>query len=91
MLWLCLLVVVLSVVYVVLIGRKYTDFVQTAQPYIEEGIDRNEKLTDAIQAEKEILRKAIEDIKDVELLVGDLKIGVMGKVRRIFFSSLIFQ
>ena len=76
MLWLCLIVVGLAVTYVVIIGRKYTDYVQETQPYIEEAIERNEKLTKAISAEKEVNRNVIEEVKTVELAINDLKIGV---------------
>ena len=76
MIWLCLLVVVLSVVYVVIIGRKYTDYVHTTQPYIEEAIERNEKLGEAIKAEKEITRDIVNKVKEEELQIGDLKIGI---------------
>jgi hypothetical protein len=76
LLWLCLIVVGLAVTYVVIIGRKYTDYVQETQPYIEEAIERNEKLTKAISAEKEVNRNVIEEVKTVELAINDLKIGV---------------
>jgi hypothetical protein len=76
LIWLCLLVVVLSVVYVVIIGRKYTDYVHATQPYIEEATERNAKLGEAIKAEKEIAKDVVNRVKDEELLIGDLKIGM---------------
>lgn len=52
------------------------DYVQTTQPYIEEAIERNEKLAKAISAEKEIARDVVSKVKDEELLIGDLKVGI---------------
>ena len=76
MLWLCLLVVALSVIYVVIIGRKYTDYVHVTQPYIEEAIERNEKLEHAIRSEREVNRNVVAEVKTVEMAIGDLKIAV---------------
>jgi len=61
---------------VVIIGRKYTDYVHRTQPYIEESDERNEKLGEAIKAEKEITRDIVNKVKEEEILIGDLKIGI---------------
>lgn len=60
-----------------IIGRKYTDFVQKTQPYIEEIIEKNEHLKEAIKAEKEVNKEIVSQIKDIEVIVGDLKIGIV--------------
>ena len=74
--WLTLIVIVLTVIYVLVIFRKYTDVVQETRPYIDEAIGRNENLKDGIRAAKEVLRDVVEKVKDVELVMNDLKIGL---------------
>ncbi|MBS14677.1 MAG: hypothetical protein CME19_24200 [Gemmatimonadetes bacterium] len=76
MTWLTLIVIVLTVIYVLVIFRKYTDVVQETRPYIDEAIGRNENLKDGIRAAKEVLRDVVEKVKDVELVMNDLKIGL---------------
>ncbi|HAA74407.1 TPA: hypothetical protein DCE37_04710 [Candidatus Latescibacteria bacterium] len=73
---LTLIVIILTVIYVAVIFRKYKDFVQETRPYIDEAIGRNENLKDGIRAEKEVMRDVVEKVKDEELVMNDLNIGL---------------
>ncbi len=73
---LCLIVVLASAIYIFLISKKYTDYVQITRPYIDEVTEKNERLAEDIETEKEARRTVVSQVKDEEMAIGDLKITI---------------
>lgn len=72
----CLIVIILSIGYIAYIAHRYSEYVSTTKPYIADVVEQNQTLRDEIRTEKEELRAVADQLRDEEIVVKDLKLGV---------------
>ena len=71
-----LVIIVCAIGYIAYISQRYSTYVQTTKPHIEDLLGQNDDLLGEISSEKESIRNTVEQIKVIEIEVKDVKVGV---------------
>lgn len=69
-------VIILALVYLVIVVKKYTKIADDNQPQIKQLKDRIAKLNDGIEAETKLARSARMQVEDAKVSVSDLKMEI---------------
>lgn len=69
-------VIALSLIYLVIVVKKYTQIADANQPEIKQLKQRIAKLHDGIEAETKLARSARMQVEDAKVAVSDLKMEI---------------
>ncbi len=76
MIYTLITVIALTLIYVLIIVRKYTEFSDKNQPKIKQLKERIEKLSDGIETETKLAKAARLTVEDRKVAVSDLKMQI---------------
>ena len=76
MIYTLITVIALTLIYVLIIVRKYTEFSDKKQPKIKQLKERIEKLSDGIETETKLAKTARLTVEDRKVAVSDLKMQI---------------
>lgn len=71
-----LAVIAFAIGYIALVAMKYNERVNTLKPYIAETTESNEALKGTIRDVKEEIHAIVGEIKEEEIVVKDVKVGI---------------